>query len=70
MKSVPKTSAEIPKNVAREQGNNEKRDCGHGIEWPDDINRPNHMRPENEIEQRLGPAQDDKNYPEEMPSTD
>ena len=70
MKSVPQTSTEIPKNVARDEGDNEKRDCGYGIKWSDDINRANHMRPENEIDQWLRPAQNHQHYPEEMPSTD
>jgi hypothetical protein len=35
-------------------------DCSHRIEWFKEINRLDHVRPENEIQDRLRPADYDK----------
>ena len=63
MESVPQTSTAISKNVAREEGNDEESAGGYGIKRSDDIDWPDHVRPENEIEQRLRPTRSNKSPP-------
>jgi hypothetical protein len=40
------------------------------IEWLDEVNRLDHVRPENEIENRLRPADQNKKRPSDMPAAD
>jgi hypothetical protein len=70
MKSVPQTSTDISKNVAREEGNDEEGAGGYGIKRSDHIDWPDHVRPENEIKQRLRPTHSHKSHPNDMPSPD
>jgi hypothetical protein len=70
MKFVPQTSTNISKNVARDAGKDEESAGGYGIKRSDDIDWPDHVRPENEIEQRLRPTRSNKRHPDDMPSPD
>lgn len=70
MNPIPQTATEESKNVARTEGNHEEGAGGYGVERPDDIDRPDHVRPEKKIYQGLRPAGSDKPRPNQMPSTD
>ena len=57
MQSVPKHRAHKTNNVSGHRGDNDKRNRREEIERFDHINRLDHVRPENEIDDRLRPAE-------------
>jgi hypothetical protein len=56
MQSIPDHRAEKTKDVAHRTRDHDERNGSDQIKWFDEINRPDHVRPENEIDDRLRPA--------------
>jgi hypothetical protein len=70
MQSVPKHRAEKTEDVSGHSSDHDKGNRSNGIEWFNEVNRLDHVRPENEIEDRLRPAEENKKRPNQMPATD
>ena len=56
MQLVPKNCADKTEDVANDESYRDERDCRERFERFNDINWANHVRPENEIEERLRPT--------------
>ena len=59
MKLVPNDSTDKSENITPEESDDYEGSRSHRIEWTDDVNRLDHVRPENEIDQRLSPTDQD-----------
>lgn len=70
MNPIPQTSTDESKNVAQEEGYDEQCAGGDNIERSDDVDGLYHMRPKDEVQERLRPAGRDQPCPNQMPSTD
>jgi hypothetical protein len=70
MQFVPNDPADKAEDVSSERRDNNERKRCQRIERLDDINRLDHVRPENEINQRLRPVKQNQEHPEQMPSAD
>ena len=70
MQSVPNHRADKTKDVSDHGRDHDKGNRSHWIEWFNEVNLLNHVRPENEIEDRLRPAKQNENRPNEMPPAD
>jgi len=53
MQSVPNHRADKTKDVSDHGRDHDKGNRSHWIEWFNEVNLVNHVRPENEIEDRL-----------------
>jgi hypothetical protein len=56
MQFIPDNRDEKTKDVSDRSRDHDERNRSHRIEWFNDVNRLDHVRPENEIDDRLGPA--------------
>ena len=70
MQSVPDHRAEKTKDISDETRDRDERNGRRWIEWLDEVHRLDHVRPENEIENRLRPADQNKKRPSYMPAAD
>jgi hypothetical protein len=70
MQSVPNKRAQKTEDVSNHGRNPDERDGSQGIERFDHVDRLDHVRPENEIDERLCPAEQNQECPEEMPPAD
>ena len=70
MQPVPDHRAEKTKDIADETRDRDERNGRRQIEWFDEIHRLDHVRPENKIENRLRPADQNKKRPNYMPAAD
>ena len=70
MQPVPDHRAEKTKDISDETRDRDERNGRRWIEWLDEVHRLDHVRPENEIEDRLRPAKQNENRPNEMPPAD
>jgi hypothetical protein len=70
MQSVPNHRADKAKDVSDHGRHHDKSNRSHWIKWFNEVNRLDHVRPENEIEDGLRPAKQNENRPNEMPSAD
>jgi len=70
MQAVPDHRAKKAKDVSDYSGDNDEGNRSHQIEWFNEVHRLDHVRPENEIEDRLRQAKQNQERPNEMPSTD
>ena len=70
MQPVPDHRAEKTKDISDETRDRDERNGRRWIEWLDEVHRLDHVRPENEIEDRLRPADENKKRPNEMPAGD
>ena len=70
MQPVPDDGAYEAEDVSDHGRNHDEHNRRHRIEWFDEVNRLDHVRPENEIEDRLRPADENKNRPNHMPTGD
>ena len=70
MQPVPNHCAEKTKDISSDARNRDKRNDCCWIEWLDDVYRLDHVRPENEIENRLSPANQNQKRPSDMPAAD
>ena len=61
---------EKTKDISDDTRDRDERNGRRWIEWLDDLHRLDHVRPENEIENRLLPADEDKERPNHMPAAD
>jgi hypothetical protein len=68
MQSVPDNGAYEAEDVSDHSCNHDERNRRHRIEWFDEVHRLDHVRPENEIEDRLRPAKQNKKRPSYMPA--
>jgi len=66
MKLVPNASADKSQNVTPEESDDHEDSRSHRIERTDDVNGLDHVRPENEVDQRLCPVRGYENHPDEM----
>jgi len=55
MQPVPDHRAEKTEDISDDTRDRDERNGRHWIEWLHDVNRLDHVRPENEIENRLRP---------------
>jgi len=60
MQSVPNNRTEKTKDVSDHGRDHDERNRSHRIEWFNEVNRLDHMCPENEIEDRLRPTYSNK----------
>ena len=67
---VPDHRAEKTKDISDDTRDRDERNGRRWIEWLDKVHRLDHMRPENEIENRLRPADQNKKRPSYMPAAD
>lgn len=70
VQTVPNHCAEKTKDISDHARNRDKRNDRCWIERLDDVYRLDHVRPENEIENRLSPANQNKKRPSDMPAAD
>jgi hypothetical protein len=56
MQFIPDHCADEAKDVSNHSGDHNKDNRSRRIEWFNEVNRLNHVRPENEIDDRLRPA--------------
>src|ERR1044071_1840855 len=70
MEFVPNDAAYQSQDVTPDERDDYEGSGGYGIERSDDIDGLDHVRPENEIDQRLRPAGGYETCPDEMPSTE
>ena len=70
MQPVPDHRAEKTKDISNDTRDRDERNGRRWIEWLDEVHRLDHMRPENEIENRLRPADQNKKRPSYMPAAD
>ena len=70
MQPVPDHRAEKTKDISDDTSDRDERNRCRWIEWLDEVHRLDHVRPENEIENRLRPADQNKKRPSYMPATD
>ena len=70
MQSIPDQRAEKTKEISNRSSHHNQCTCGYWIELVNEINRLNHVGPENEIEDRLSPADQDKQRPNQMPAAE
>lgn len=68
MQFIPDHRADEAEDVSNHSGDHNEDDRSHQIEWFNEVNRLDHVRPENEIDDRLRPADTDKKQPNEMPT--
>ena len=68
MQPVPDQRAEKTKDVSDHTSDYDERNGRRRIEWFDEVHPLDHMRPENEIEDRLRPADQNKKRPSQMPA--
>jgi hypothetical protein len=66
MDPVPNNPACVSENVSDKCRDADERNCRHRIEWFDDIDRANHVRPKDEINDGLSPSQQDKERPNDV----
>jgi hypothetical protein len=57
VQSVPDDRTEKTKDVSGHSRDYDWGNRGHWIEWFNELNRLDHVRPENEIDDRLRPAE-------------
>ena len=67
---VPDDGAYKAEDVSDHGRNYDEHNRRHRIEWFDELHRLDHVRPENEIENRLRPADQNKKRPSDMPAAD
>ena len=70
MQTIPDDRAEKPKDISDHSSDHDKGNRSNGIEWFNEVNRLDHVRPENEIDDRLRPAEENKKRPNHMPGAD
>jgi hypothetical protein len=70
MQLLPNDRAKETEDVSNRGRNQNERNRCQKIERLDHIDRLDHVRPENEIDDRLRPAEKNQERPEEMPSAD
>jgi hypothetical protein len=70
MQPVPDHGAEKTKDISDETRNYDEHNRRLRIEWFDEVHRLDHVRPENEIEDRLRLADENKNRPDHMATGD
>jgi hypothetical protein len=70
MELIPNNRADETKEVSSDRRQNNKSNGSDGIEWFNDIDRLDHVRPENEVDNRLGKTDQDENCPKQMPASD
>jgi hypothetical protein len=70
MQPVPDRRTEKTKDISNNTRNHDEHNRRHRIEWFDEVHRLDHVRPENKIEDRLRPADENKNRPNHMPTGD
>jgi hypothetical protein len=68
MQSVPDDGAYKAEDVSDHGGKHDEHNRRRRVEWLDELHRLDHVRPENEIEDRLRPADENKNRPNHMPT--
>jgi hypothetical protein len=70
VQSVPGHCAEKTKDISDDTRDRDERNSRRWIEWLDEVHRLDHVRPENEIENPLRPADQNKKRPSDMPAAD
>jgi len=70
VQSVPDNRAHEAENVSDHPRNHDKCDRSERIEWLNEVNRLNHVRPENEIDDWLRPPDRNQERPEQVPAAD
>jgi len=60
VQAIPNDRAKKTKHVPNHSSDYNQRNRSHRIKWFDEVNRFDHVRPENEIDDRLRPADSDK----------
>jgi hypothetical protein len=70
MQSVPNHRADKTEDVSDYGRDHDKGNRSHWIEWFNEIDRLDHVRPENEIQDRLRPADKNKKRPNKMSPAD
>ena len=70
MEFVPEDRAGETEDVSNDESDNNEGESGDGIECLDHVNRIDHMGPENEIDDRLRPTQQNEHGPKDMPAGD
>ena len=70
MQPVPDPRAEKTEDISDETRDRDERNGRRRIKWLEEVNWLDHVRPENEIENRLRPADQNKKRPSDMPAAD
>ena len=70
MQPVPDDGAYEAEDVSDHGRNHDEQNRRHRVEWFDELHRLDHVRPKNEIENRLGAADKNKKRPNHMPAAD
>lgn len=70
MQFIPDERAKKTKDVADHGSDHDECDRSERIEWLNEVNRLNHVRPENEIDDRLRPPDRNEERPEQVPAAD
>ena len=70
MDPIPNNSARVSENVSDKCCDADERNRRQRIERFDDIDRTNHVGPENEVDDPLCPAEQNEDRPNQMPSAD
>ena len=68
LQTVPSHRTEKTEDISDDTRDRDKRNGCRQIEWLDEVHRLDHVRPENEIENRLRPADHYKKRPGYMPA--
>jgi hypothetical protein len=67
---IPNNRADETEDVAGRGCHNDESNTGSGIKWLNHINRLDHVRPEDEIDDGLRPTQQHETRPNQMPPSD
>jgi hypothetical protein len=70
MQPVPDHCAEKTKDITDDARYGDERNGRHWIKWLDEVHRLDHVRPENEIENRLCPTNQNQKRSSYMPTAD
>jgi hypothetical protein len=70
LQPIPDHRAYATKQISDRSSDQDEHNGSYGIERPNNINRLDHMRPEDEIENRLRPADQHKKCPHGVPAAD
>ena len=68
MQPIPDHRAEKTKDITDDTRDRDERNGRRWIEWFDELHRLDHVRPKNEIENRLRAADENKKRPNQMPT--
>jgi hypothetical protein len=70
MQPIPDDRADKTEDVSNHGSHHHERNCSQQIELFDEVNRLDHVRPENEVGDWLRPGNQNQKRPDQMPSAE